>query len=420
MRILVLSPDPLPLPGMPVRPLGLRAWSLAFGLRSARMADVHIACPARDGVELPPIPDLHTFQSGGEAALIDSIKPDVLLTVSPSGLLALPDVQCPTILDVSRLQATAKGVATIRKALARADLVTCATPTAAHFLTPLMIESGFEQRKPTIIALCLAPDQPPIASRKGNPAVLALRLDSDYTAEEVESLRAVVEGKSGATLEVIARSDEVTFDNLLMRLTKADLAITMRPDGELRAINPCDATLLAMWAGVPVIHDADDPLTNAIAADRAGWCAEDDLPRVIGRLLAKPDDVRRRAPRAAELVRNSYTWNNAVAPLVEWLNAGPKRRDKGATTELQSALPAARKTRLRAGEVSAAVSPLGRISYAPPPAAPEKATTVSMGVTILAMALLLPIGVMLLLLFGIAELLRPFLAVGSKKRLPRR
>ena len=42
-KILILTTEPLPLPGMAATGAGLRAWGLAFGLRSAGMTKVTIA-----------------------------------------------------------------------------------------------------------------------------------------------------------------------------------------------------------------------------------------------------------------------------------------------------------------------------------------------------------------------------------------
>ncbi len=417
MRVLVLSPDPLPLPGMPVCPLGLRAWSLAFGLRSQGMADVHLACPAREGIELPPIPGLHTFRRGGEAGLLANVKPEAMVVVSAEMLAALPDAGCPVVLDVTRPRASSRGVAALRASLARADKVMCATRGAAHFVQPLLLETGFGEEVPLRVPLCVAPDMPPVLSRKGGVQIVALRLDGDYSKEERDSLRAAVNGRGDATLDVISRDDGVSLDLLLARLSRADLAVTVRPAGVARSVHPSDESLLALWAGVPVLCDGDDSLADAVTTTRAGWVCEEDAGRQVARLLTKAEDVRRRAPRASELVRSGFTWDRAIGPLVGWLDAGaPVRRKASVPAAAHREVPAGRATRARKGEVSAARSPLGRISYAPPMVAPERATPLNMGLTIIAMALLLPIGLMLLALFGLAELMRHFAVGGPAMR----
>jgi hypothetical protein len=346
------------------------------------------------------------------------VKPDVLVVVCAEMLATLPEVNCAVVLDVTRPKGTAEGVAALRGAMARADKVTCAAKATAHFLQPLLLEAGFADEGALEVPLCLAPDMPPVLSRKGGLHVLALRLDGEFTKAERESLQAVANGSSGASLDVISKSDGVSFDRLLPRLVKADLAVTTCPVGSSRVPSSCDETLLALWAGVPVLCDGDDSLADAVTTTRAGWVCEEDMGRHVGRIVGKAEEVRRRAPRASELVRSSFTWDRAINPLAEWINAGAPLRDKA--SEPKPAAPQktteGRVTRARKGEVSAARSPLGRISYAPPMAAPERATPLNMGLTIVAMALLLPIGLMLLALFGLAELMRYFALGGPAVR----
>jgi len=416
MRVLVLSPDPLPIPGLPVRPLGLRAWSLAFGLRATHDADVRIVCPSFDGVKPPPIPGLLTFDRRGEAAAVKSVAPDVLVVVCAESLEALPDVSCRVVLDASRPTPSRQGIATLRTAIHRADLVTCATESTAQFLRPLLIEAGFEDAAPRVIAPCVAPDLPPLTTRDGAPAVLAIRMDAEFEEAELEPIRRVVQGKPGATLDVISSADAIAFDELLACLSRADVVITSRAPSASRSLFPCDESLLALWAGVPVMHDADDPLAEQIRGTRSGWSAELDTARTLARLLSKPDDMRRRKSHALEMVKAAFTWDRAVAPLADWLANNPQGRPRKNTESPVEPTPLTKSTHLRAGEISAARSTLGRISYAPQMEAPAKASPLNLGFTIVAMALLLPIGVMLLVLFALAEVVRLFLAGQPARR----
>src|SRR5690606_15352818 len=80
MKLLVLTSEPVPLPGLPATGAGLRAWGLTFGLRAAGFPDTTLGFAADSvrGRELAPspVPGVSTFERGRLAEFIAAEQPD--------------------------------------------------------------------------------------------------------------------------------------------------------------------------------------------------------------------------------------------------------------------------------------------------------------------------------------------------------
>ncbi len=440
-RVLVLTTEPLPLPGKKTTGAGLRAWSLGFGLRSAGFRDVTIAFAA-DAVrgeepDLGAVPNIRLFERAALDDFIAGENPDVVV-FQHWGLLrdVLRPLPCPMAIDLAgphllerRLWNSprpAEDRAEKIAALSRADFVTCSGHHQRHYFLPFLLEAGFppDGALCPVIPFSVSPDLPePSAERDHTTFVYtgyflpwqdpSLALESVVEALEAKGRGRLLlvggahpggdvsQGRFERLLERLDASPHVErrgplpFDQLVGLLRQTGPAIDHMACNTERELAFPSRTMIYLWAGVPVLHHDYDEVAPAIARARAGWTfPENDtagITRTVNRLLAHREDAERRGANAQELVRNAYTWDRTIEPLATWCADPHPRADKRpvAITVTEPNRPA----------------PLGKIAYAParPVTDPAAGAWYLSPVVFL---LALPISAVLVFLFGLAEIAR--------------
>lgn len=451
-KILVLTTEPLPLPGLPATGAGLRAWSLGFGLRSAGVGDVVLGFAA-DSVrdrELPRhgIPGVETFERGDLDAYIRRHNPDavVLQHWGLFGELKQP-LPCPLAMDLAgphllerRLWGSADPAEDLRQkltALAAADHVVCSGAYQRHYFLPFLIQAGHDPRTSLcpVIPFSLSPDLPePAPDRDFSTFIFAGMFLPWQDPEAV--LRAVVEtmeergkgrllfvggphpsgdvsgGRFDSLQEYLAGHPAVEthpvmpFEDLLRLLRGAGAAIDLMPRNAERELAFPTRTVTYLWAGLPVIHNDYDELAEPIQRGKAGWVLDplDDkaLRRTLGRLIGHKEDVERRSESARDLVRKQFTWDRTIEPLAGWCRS-PEYREAKAAVPVTVSIQNSRAT----GPSTPQGQPRRRrrdtIQYAP--RAPH-GTGGPWYLSPVVFLLALPVSAVLLLLFGLAEIVR--------------
>ena len=452
MKPLVLTTEPLPLPGLPTTGAGLRAWSLLFGLRAAGFPDAEIAFAAdsvrgRD-VRLDAVPGVHVFERAQLGEFIAARRPDAIVLQHWGLASALPPVSVPLAIDLAgphllerQLWGSPDPAKDRREklaALARADFVTCSGRRQRAWFLAFLLEAGFE---PTgnlcpVIPFSLAPDLPSPAEDRDTSALLfagyflpwqdpaaALEWTLDCMEKRDRGRLLVIGGphpsgdvSGGRHDALLSRLREhprvemhgvMPFAQVLGVMRRCGAVVDLMPRNPERELAFPSRTLAAMWAGLPPLHNDFDELAEPIARAKAGWTLdpadEAGFRRAVERILAHGEDVAQRGANAQKLVRRDYTWDKTIEPLAAWLRE-PGRREKKAS------VPAVAVER-RGPRRERAPRPGGNVVYAPPApvTGPNRLQQV---LSPLALMLALPLAAVLLLVFGVAEAAR---AVGRRR-----
>lgn len=452
-KILILTTEPLPLPGIPATGAGLRAWSLAFGLRSAGMRDVTIAFAADAvrgrKVDTSAVPGVATFERGGLDDFIASRKPDAVV-FQHWGLwreLKRP-IACPVAMDLAgphllerQLWNSPNPDADLREkltALSQIDFAVCSGEFQRHYFLPFLIQAGHDPRANLcpVIPFSVSPDLPEPARDRDHATFLFAGMFLPWQDPEA-TLRTVVGvleekdrgkllfiggphpsgdvsgGRFDALMEFLSASKRVEvsslmpFDQLIGRMRQCGVAIDLMPRNAERELAFPTRTMIYLWAGLPVIHNDYDELADPIGIAKAGWTFDpgdmDGLSKLIGRLIGHREDVEKRSENARKLVRENYTWDRTIGPLAEWC-AKPRQRDgKRSASVAVADVPQA--VRPREGAPRPRKAKSGRITYSPP----RQVTDTTGGpwyLSPIVFLLALPVSAVLVLLFGLAEIAR--------------
>ncbi|MDK2970456.1 MAG: hypothetical protein PWP23_211 [Candidatus Sumerlaeota bacterium] len=453
MKLLVLTTEPVPLPGLPATGAGLRAWGLTFGLRAAGYADTVLAFAADSvrGRDLPPspVPGVMTFERSRLKEFIAEQQPDAVILQHWGLGKWLPELTCPLAIDLAgphllerRLWGSTNPEEDLREkvqTLARADYVVCSGEFQRHYFLPFLFQAGFDAADHLcpVIPFSVSPDIPtrPHAERNAADFLYAgfflpwqdpaktLEWTLETLAKRDKGRLVVVGGphpggdvsggKYDALLEMLDEHERVerrgpmAFDEYLVStLLQCGVAVDLLPRNPERELAFPTRTVVYMWAGLPVIHNDYDELAEPIRRAKAGWTLDPGdkrgLQRTIERLAGHSEDVERRSQNAQDLVRARYTWDKTIEPLARWCENPAPRRNKRAPIV---SVPARGRSAEGSGTPPAGKGRKARVTYSPPPpvTGPNRLQQV---LSPLALLIAMPIGLALLLLFGFAELAR--------------
>lgn len=458
-KILILTTEPLPLPGLPATGAGLRAWSLLFGLRSAGFQDAEIAFAADavrgKDVSLGAVPGVSTFERGSIDDFVRSKSPDAVV-LQHWGLFRefRQPLPCPLAMDLAgphllerRLCGSTNTEGDLREkitALSRTDYVVCSGQFQRHYFLPFLVQAGWNAQSSLcpVIPFSVSPGLPEASEERDHSSFLygGMFLPWQDPSATLRTIVEVLEEKGRGKLVFVGgahpggdvsrgRFDEIQerlsksphveflpvmpFEEYLGVLRRCGVAVDLMTPNLERELAFPTRTVTYMWAGLPVIHNDYDELAEPIAASKSGWTFnhedQDGVRKLVTRLLGHREDVERRSKNAQDLVRANYTWDRTIGPLAKWC-ADPQRREKPAQAAVpvevtHDRIPESTKTRKRK-------SP-GRVSYSPP--TPLTDTTrgpwyLSPVVFLLA----LPISAVLIFLFGLAEIAK-FVVSGRRR-----
>jgi glycosyltransferase involved in cell wall biosynthesis len=377
-RVLVLSGDILPYPGLPTSGAGLRAWGIANGLASAGH-DVTLLMPGNSLAAL----DVPSERKAELAAWIyapercdEAIarwQPEVIVLqhwwlamhVEASDLPLVIDLHGPLLLETlyQDLPHYEELAAQKIQALSRADFITCAGDEQRKYFYPWLMLAGFDLREPAIasVPVSLSPDLPPHRAEGEvsfvyggiylpwqNPLValgaLVERLEAHAAgrlhffggAHPVLKLAAAeyeaIERQLAASERVVSHG-LVSHDRLLDEYRRAHVAFDVMARNPERELAFTTRTVEYLWCGLPVVYNDYAELARPIREYEAGWTV-DPLDRaaiaaVVDTILDDPAEVERRSDNARRLARERLAWDRTIAPLDAFCRQPRKRRPHG-------------------------------------------------------------------------------------------
>jgi len=365
-RVLVISSDILPYPGLPTVGSGLRAWGIGQGLKS-RGHEVSFSMPraalaGRETMVPPEVREL-AWEHSTLAAVVLKAQPDIVVVCNwpvmallPTELLGVPvvlDQHGPHYLEREYQKAGTADENTQYKlaALRKADFFTCAgTKQLAYFQAWLEQAGWTEQERreqAAAIPVSLSPDLPdrqPDAELTfvyggvflpwQDPSIalsaLVQALDERgqgklYFYGGKHPVYPVATGIFEPLLEQLKHSPHViapgmvSHDDLIRRYTRSHVAVDAMRRNPERELAFTTRTVEYLWCGLPVLYHDYAELSEYIREYEAGWVvAPEDreaIEAVLHTIFEHPEQITERSRNAQRLVREKLTWDRTITPL---------------------------------------------------------------------------------------------------------
>ena len=362
-RILVVSSDILPLPGLPTTGAGLRAWGLGKALEG-KGHKVYFSMPAqavagREEIVPGEIREL-AWELETLNQIIHRVSPDLVVVCNWPVAANIGDVNIPVALDqhgphlLERVYQRYEGFEINASAkilgFEKADFFTCAGDWQRLYFLPWLMQAGFDIEQDNIasIPVSLSPQLP---QHSFGPEVtfvyggvflpwqdpcLALLTLVEKLEERSKGVLKFFGGKHPFSAEVgsgifeelrasLERSERVIIkpmiphDELIREYCTAHVAIDLMKRNPERELAFTTRTVEYLWCGLPVIYNDYSELSSYIREYQAGWVVDPEdkegIAKVIEGILKSPEIVRQRSENAQRLVREKFTWNRTIAPL---------------------------------------------------------------------------------------------------------
>jgi glycosyltransferase involved in cell wall biosynthesis len=380
-RVLVISSDILPYPGLPTVGSGLRAWGIGQGL-SSRGHDVVFSMPraalaGRESLVSEEVREL-AWETTSLADVVRKADPDVVVACNwpvmaliPTELFGIPfvlDQHGPHFMEREFQNAGDPAENTRHKleALRKADFFTCAGEKQSHYFQSWLERAGWTEeerrRECGVIPVSLSPNLPErqvddrLAFIYGG-VFLPWQDPSLALSELVEALDASGAGtlyfyggkhpvypvNTGIYTKLLGQLQQsqhvvapgmVSHDDLIERYTRAHVAVDVMQRNRERELAFTTRTVEYLWCGLPVIHHDYAELSDYIREYNAGWIVDPTdrgaVRAIFDEILRNPDCLVERSRGAQKLVRERLTWDRTIAPLDAFVRH-PRMRPRSRT-----------------------------------------------------------------------------------------
>jgi hypothetical protein len=376
-RILILTTEPLPLPGLPATGAGMRAWGLAEGLRAAGL-DCALWFPANAALGYAgAAPDragwpewVGTFERADLPRAVAAADPGTIILQHWGLARELGEVAAPLAIDLAgphwlerRLWGSPDPEGDLREkldALRRADFVTTSGVYQRHWFLPFLALAGWAVESPAVApvipfswtaAPAPAPPRPDrffyggfLLPWQDPTAAIETALDALEAAGKGELVFA---GGPHPTLDVSRGRFEglidrlqahprarmiapMPFDQYRALLAEGGVVLDLMARNAERELAFTTRTVTCLAAGLPVIHDDYSELGGLIREAGAGWTLDPDdragLRRLLDRILSGEEPVEGRGALARRLASERLDPLRTVGPLARWC-ADPRPRE---------------------------------------------------------------------------------------------
>lgn len=386
-RILVVSPDVLPYPGLPTVGSALRTWALGQGLRTAGH-EVVFSMPrsvlAGHEDRVPADVARLAWEPLRLGDLLQRVKPDAVLVCGwgvLNHLLQPPDV--PVILDQHgphMLERQYQGddyaetsAAEKVRSLRMADYFTCAGQRQLAYFGDWLERAGWSavERAQRAVAVPVSlspelPDRQPSGELTFVHGGMFLPWQDPSVGLEtlVDELDRRQEGKlllfggrhpafDGGVMEDLAKrlgesqrvvaGGMVTHDELVDSYARSDVAIDLMKSNPERQLAITTRTIEYLWCGLPVIYNDYAELADPIRQYEAGWTVDPEnaeaIRGVISDIFDDPAQLEERGRNAQRLVRERFTWDNTIAPVDHFVRHPSIRRRPTVEDRVSALMP---------------------------------------------------------------------------------
>ena len=366
-RVLVISSDILPYPGMPTVGSGLRAWGVGQGLKS-RGHEVLFSMPRvaleKGRKEIAPSEAIElAWEPTTLSRLIRAVDPDAVVVCNWPVLDMLPvgTIDVPVILDqhgphylereYQKFGVSDDNAQRKINALRKADFFTCAGQKQLVYFQSWLERAGWTAserlERSAAIPVSLSPDLPerhpddeltfvyggvflPWQDPTNGLAALVDVLNQRdrgrlYFFGGKHPVYPVNPGLFDSLLAELTRSPHVlapgmvSHDDLIARYLRSHVAIDVMRRNPERELAFTTRTVEYLWCGLPVIYHDYAELSDYIREYEAGWIVDpedrDAIAAVINDIFDHPEQIIERSKNAQRLVREHLTWDLTIDPL---------------------------------------------------------------------------------------------------------
>lgn len=384
-KVLVLTTEPLPLPGYVTSGAGLRAWGLAEGLRS-RGFEVTVAAPVSTRQSTEPqqpsgFEHAKFFHRSDIAGVLHREGPDALVLQHWGLGTELPEITVPLAVDLAGphlLERLYWGTSCPERDLAdkihllrRADFVLCSGETQRHYFIPLLHMAGYDVRQhpfPTIPFSVPPPGWDGQAYGNDTPtddhrepfsfvyggAFLAWQDPVQpirWLLEEMDKAgrgklyfyggaHPVADASGGKFSDLVAWLSThprvelrplCPFNRLLAEYRRYSVALDLMARNPERELAFTTRTMIYLYCGLPVIYNDYSEVSGIIDRRGCGWTLdpadEGSFRRTVRSILDGSADLallRRKAQETAA----TYSWDVTIGPLADFCGHPSLRADK--------------------------------------------------------------------------------------------
>lgn len=365
-HVLLISPDILPLAGLPTTGAGLRVWGLGQGLR-AKGLSVRFSMPKAALRVYPNVPseiaDL-AWDEENLASLVQKSGATVVVACGWPLLERLSECPRPIALDFHGphlLERTIQGhldietnMRTKLACIARADFFTCAGDRQLSYFIPWLMMAGVTYRDQMIrqIPVCVSPDLPQRLWRPDHEPVFVYggvflpwqdpSLALTVLVEELEKAgkgRLELYGgkhpfipldtrrfealtKKLASSRRVVSHGMVSHEKLLSAYSRAAVAMDVMLRNPERELAFTTRTVEYLSCGLPVLYNDYADLAHLIREYHAGWVLDpedaDAIRAAVRTVLLFPGEIEERSKNAVRLVKEQLAWDRTIEPLAEF------------------------------------------------------------------------------------------------------
>lgn len=381
--ILILTSEPLPLPGLAATGAGLRAWQLREGLRAAGLyaeAAMPLAVARRSRVgregeaatgDLPEEFRRHTFPLDDVPGFLMARRPDVLLLQHWGLFERLGDWSGPLAIDLAGPHvlerafwgsaAPANDIAQKLEALRRADFIVCSGRYQRHYFWPFLMQAGrgADELDMPVIPFCWpraadAPMGDPARQEKfvyggmllpwqdpSRPLTWLLEAMDEAGRGELLFIGGahpagdVSRGRFEDLMAKLERHPRVTmtgrmaFDDYVLEIARCGWAMDVMASNAERELAFATRTVVYMAAGLGLLigdYTEMGPLVARYGAGRALRPDDETAFKAAAREILDGKFSQEDAARGAqELIKAELATEKFIAPLAEFCR-NPKRR----------------------------------------------------------------------------------------------
>ena len=377
-KILVLTTEPLPFPGMETTGAGLRAWGLSEGLRSSGF-DVFPTMPFQTLLQkneylknkLTPF----CFDRLNLNAFVKAQKTDIVILQHWGLFKDLGEIDCPLVIDLAGPHLLERqywgskdsegDLLEKLSALRAADFLICSGKFQRLYFLPFLSLAAWKIDDSSLPVIPFSISPSPSSENKDiekNLFVYAGRFLPWQNPEKpirwlLETFNErnkghlvlfggfhpfgdVSEGKFLPFINELNKHPRVSFKGtvpfweLLNEISKASVALDLLPRNPERQLAFTSRTMVFLWAGVPVIYNDYSELSQIIERYNTGWIInpEDEgrFKNLINQLLDEPQKIEKMRSNIPAF-RTDYSWDKTIKPLVDFCKNPEFRKNKTRT-----------------------------------------------------------------------------------------
>lgn len=365
-RVLIISSDILPYPGLPTVGSGLRAWGLGQGLKccghEVLFSMPRAALKGRKQMVPSEVVEL-AWEPDTLASVVRAAEPDVVVVCNWPVLDLMPteNLGIPVVLDqhgphylervFQRFGDPDDNKRRKLNALRKADFFTCAGERQLAYFQSWLEQAGWTEEEcrelTAAIPVSLSPDLPIRQPDKELTFVYGgVFLPWQDPSVGLSALLEVLERRgtgrllfyggehpvypvdTGIFVQLLAELRQspyvmapgmVSHDELIASYTRAHVAIDLMKRNPERELAFTTRTVEYMWCGLPVIYNDYAELSDYIRKYNAGWVVDPEdreaIIAILNDIFDHPEQVIERGRNAQRLVRERLTWDRTIAPL---------------------------------------------------------------------------------------------------------